>query len=73
MTNMIYLKESNTYIVKDNQQVATFTAQKTIFSRPCNIMKSSKRPSKYHLSINFLSSKKTAFPTSKKFKTRTFQ
>ena len=29
--------------------------------------------SKYHLSINFLVQKKTVFPTSKKFKTTTFQ
>ena len=29
------------------------TARKTIFSKSWNIMESSKRPSKYHLSINF--------------------
>ena len=30
-------------------------------------------PSKYHLSINFLAQKKTVYPISEKFKTRTFQ
>ena len=29
--------------------------------------------SKYHLSINFLTQKKTVFPITEKFKTRTFQ
>ena len=35
-------------------------------------MKSSKIPRKYQLSINFLDQKKTVFPISEKFKTRTF-
>ena len=30
------------------------TAQKTIFPKPWNIMKSFKKPTKYQLSINFL-------------------
>ena len=38
-----------------------------------NIMESSKRSTKYHLSINFLAEKKTVFPTTRKLKTRTFQ
>ena len=49
------------------------TAQKTIFSKSWNIMESSKRPSKYHLSINFLAEKKAVFPITEKFKTRTSQ
>ena len=86
------------------------TARKTIFPKPWNIMKSSKIPRKYQLSIifldqkrlyflslksskqelfltqktwysmlkkissyiNFLNQKKTVFPISEKFKTRTF-
>ena len=36
-------------------------------------MESSKRPSKYHLSINFLAEKKTVFPITEKFKTKPFQ
>ena len=36
-------------------------------------MESSKRESKYHLSINFLVEKKTVFPVTEKFKPRTFQ
>ena len=46
---------------------------KTIFPRSWNIIGSSKRACKYHLSINFLAEKKTAFPITEKFKTRTFQ
>ena len=34
------------------------TARKTIFPRSWNIKESSKRPRKYHLSINFLAEKK---------------
>ena len=49
------------------------TARKTVFPRSSNIMESSKTPSKYHVPINFLAQKKTVFPISKKFKTRTFQ
>ena len=36
-------------------------------------MESSKRPSKFHLSINLLADKKAVFPITEKFKTRTFQ
>ena len=49
------------------------TARKTIIPRSWNIIESSKRPCKYHLSINFLTEKKTLFPIPEKFKTRTFQ
>ena len=43
----------------------TDTAQKTIFPKSWNITKSLKRPSKYHLSINFLAEKRSYFPSSK--------
>ena len=58
---------------RDNQIQAIDTARKTIFPRSWNIIESSKRPRKYHLSINFLAEKKTVFPITEKFKTRTFQ
>ena len=49
-------------------------AQKHIFPNSWNIMESSKRLSKYHLSINFLNQKKTVFfLITEKFKTRTSQ
>ena len=53
--------------------LVTNTSRKTIFPKFWNIMESSKRPSKYHLSINFLAQKKTVFPIPEKIKTRTFQ
>ena len=43
----------------------TDTAQKTIFPKSWNITKSLKRPSKYHLSTNFLAEKRSYFPSSK--------
>ena len=49
------------------------TARKTIFPRSWNIKESSKRPRKYHLSINFLAEKKTIFPITEMFKARTSQ
>ena len=49
-----------------------FIARKTIFSNSWNIMESSKRSSKYHLSINFLAERKSVFPITKKFKTNFF-
>ena len=49
------------------------TARKTIFLRSWNIIESSKRPRKYHLSINFLAEKNTVFPITEKFKTNTSQ
>ena len=49
------------------------TARKTIFPRSWNIIESSKRPSKYHLSINFLAEKKAVFPITEKLNTRTSQ
>ena len=39
--------------------------QKTIFPKFCNIIKSSKRQSKYHFSINFLAEKRPHFPSPK--------
>ena len=42
-----------------------YTARKTIFPKSWNIMESSKRPSKYHLSINFLPQKRPYFPSPK--------
>ena len=39
---------------------------------PIPITKNSKIPRKYQLSIKFLDEKKTVFPISEKFKTRTF-
>ena len=50
-----------------------FIARKTIFSNSWNIMESSKRSSKYHLSINFLAERKSVFPITKKFKTTFLQ
>ena len=54
-------------------QIRVNTARKTTFPRSWNIMESSKRPSKYHLSINFLAQNMSVFPISETFKTRTFQ
>ena len=57
-----------TYLVKLKSQVYTVfeaslcTAQKRKFPKPWNIMESSNRPSKYHLSINLLAEKKIVFP-----------
>ena len=50
-----------------------YTARRTIFSRSWNILESSKRPSKYHLSINFLVQKKTVFPSPKSSKQELFK
>ena len=47
------------------------TARKSVFPRSWNFMESLKRPSKHHLSINFLAEKKIIFPITEKFKTRT--
>ena len=44
---------------------AVFTAQKIMFTRSWNIIESSKRPCKYHLSINVLGEKKNFSVTSK--------
>ena len=49
------------------------TAQKAIFRKFWNVMESSKRPSKEHLSINFLAETEPVFPITEKFKARTFQ
>ena len=49
------------------------TARKTIFASSWNIIESSKRLCKYNLPINILAEKKTVFPITEKFKTRTSQ
>ena len=66
------LKTSNPSALRSFTSIV-HTTRKTIFPKPWNIMESSKRPSEYYLSINFLAEKKTVFPISKKFKTRPFQ
>ena len=50
----------------------TYTARKTIFAKFWNIMESSKRPTKYHILINFLAEKKTMFLINEKFSTINF-
>ena len=58
------------------ETLATITAnttQKPIFRKSWNVMESLKRPSKKHLSINFLAETKPVFPITEKFKARTFQ
>ena len=67
--NSVYLIALNKFIYRF---LISNTARKTIFPKSWNIMKSSKIPRKYQLSINFLDKKKTVFPISEKFKTRTF-
>ena len=49
------------------QEKGRTTARKAIFPKSWNIKKNSKRPSIYHLSINFLAEKKTVFPITKYF------
>ena len=66
-------KYHRTIKMKSADVKRTITARKTIFPRSWNIIESSKRPCKYHLSNNFLAEKKTVFPITKKFKTRTSQ
>ena len=48
------------------------TAQKVIFLKSWNIMKSSKIPSKYHLSINVFDQKRPYFPSTKGSKQELF-
>ena len=43
------------------------------FFQSWNILESTKRPSKYHLPINFLTQKEIVFPISKNSKTKMFQ
>ena len=43
----------------------TPTARNTVFRKSWNIMEISKRPSKYHLSTNFLTEKRSCFPSPK--------
>ena len=54
-------------------RISTTTAQKTVFAKSQDFTESSERPSKYHLSINFLAEKMIVFPITEKFKTRTSQ
>ena len=55
-------------IVLDSVIKADNTARKTIFPRSWNIIESSKRPRKYHFSINFLAEKRPYFPSPKSLK-----
>ena len=59
--------------LEHDANLAIDTARKTIFLRSWNIIESSKRPRKYHLSINFLAEQKNVFPITKMFKARTSQ
>ena len=43
----------------------TPTARNTVFPKSWNIMEISKRPSKYHLSTNFLTEKRSCLPSPK--------
>ena len=60
-------------LIKKNRNTLLHTARKSIFPRSWNIIESSKRPRKHHLSINFLADEKTVFSITKKFKARTFK
>ena len=55
-------------ISKWSSEKYVYTARKTIFPRSWNIIESSKRPCKYHLSINFLTQKRPHFPSPKSSK-----
>ena len=66
-------KYHRTIKMKSADVKPSITSRKTIFPRSLNIIESSKRPCKYHLSNNFLAEKKTVFPITEKFKTRTSQ
>ena len=60
--------------VKNVLTLKTFnTARKTIFPKPWNIMKSSKIPRKYQLSINFLGKKRPYFLSLKSSKQEPFR
>ena len=53
---------------------STFWLKKRLYSHHWKVQnKNFSLTSKYHLSISFLTQKKTVFPTTEKFKTRTFQ
>ena len=52
--------------------IIELTARQTIFSKPWNIMESQKRPSKYHLSINYLAEKKDRISHHWKVQNKTF-
>ena len=70
-----FYKQHNYYLSKFVDSIPfkrCYTARKSIFLKSWNIMESSKRPSKYPLSISFLA-QKNVFPISKNFKTRPFQ
>ena len=69
-----YFSFTNCYCLPHSIVILSlFTAGKTIFFKSWNIMESSKRSSKYHLSINLLAHRKTVFRILEKFKTRPFQ
>ena len=77
---VIHSKSDNIEIMINNkadkvieEPFQSLLSLKTIFPKSRNVMENSKRPSRYHLSINFLAQRKTVFPISKKFKTGTFQ
>ena len=71
---MFYSRDNNIFHISLwRWSKPTYTARKTIFPKPWNIMESSKRPSKYHLSINFLAEKKDHISHTEKCKATTFQ
>ena len=72
-TVMKIIKLLLTVIILIMMSQVMITARKTIFPKSWNIIESSKRPRKYHLSINLFAEKKTLFPITKKLKTRTSQ
>ena len=53
-------------------QLVAYTARKTIFPKSWNIIKSSKRPSKYHIFISLLGEKSPYFPSPKRSKQEVF-
>ena len=59
----------NKKLLKDLFEILISTARKTVYAKCWNIMESSKRPSKYYLSVNFLAEKKNILPITEKLKT----
>ena len=59
----------NKKLLKDLFEILISTAQKTVCVKSWNIMESSKRPSKYYLSVNFLAEKKIILPITENLKT----
>ena len=58
--------------LEHDANLAIDTARKTIFLRSWNIIESSKRPRKYHLSINFLTLKKDRISNHQKVQKKNF-